>query len=232
MEKTLRKVRDIGYEAVQVSGLGPVEPERLKEMADQCGLSICATHISYDRLKNDLDAVIREHQCWNCKYVGLGSMPGEFRSSREGYLNFAKEASKIAGVIQDSGLQFIYHNHKFEFERFDGVAGMDILLHESDPEAFGFEIDTYWVQAGGANPVEWIRKVEGRMAVVHLKDMAIAGDQQVFAEIGQGNLNWGDILKACEEIGVQWYAVEQDICRRDPFKSLEMSLGYLRQFTE
>ncbi|WP_231571708.1 sugar phosphate isomerase/epimerase family protein [Gordoniibacillus kamchatkensis] len=65
--------------------------------------------------------------------------------------------------------------------------------------------------------------MKDRMKVVHLKDMAIVGDQQVFAEIGEGNLNWPAILEACEETGVEWYVVEQDVCRRDPFESLAIS---------
>jgi sugar phosphate isomerase/epimerase len=188
------------------------------------------THTPYERLKNDTEAVIMEHKLWNCKYIGLGSMPMEYRGSKEGFLAFARESNQIAKRIYDAGLQFAYHNHNFEFEKFDGITGMEILLNETDPEAFGFIIDTYWVQAGGANPVEWIRKVAGRMGVVHLKDMAIINSQQAFAEIGQGNLNWASIIKACRDTGVSWYAVEQDICLRDPFESLKISLEYLMNY--
>lgn len=91
-----------------------------------------------------------------------------------GYRTFAKLASGIARTLKEEhGLQFVYHNHDFEFERVDGVTGMEVLLQESDPEVFGFELDMYWVQAGGANPVDWVHKVKGRMQVMHLKDMAI-----------------------------------------------------------
>jgi sugar phosphate isomerase/epimerase len=230
IENTLKKVKEIGYNAVQVSGMGPIEPERLKSICDKLDLAICCTHIPYGRLKNDTEAVIREHKLWNCEYIGLGSMPNEYRGSREGFLAFVKESSEIAKRIQDAGLQFAYHNHNFEFEKFDGITGMEILLNETDPKAFGFIIDTYWVQAGGANPVEWIRKVAGRMGVVHLKDMAIINSQQAFAEIGQGNLDWASIIKECRDTGVNWYAVEQDICLRDPFESLKISLEYLMNF--
>ena len=104
---------------------------------------------------------------------------------------------------------------------------MDILLEKSDPKYFDFELDTYWIQAGGADPVEWIRKVEGRMEVIHLKDMAILDNEQVFAEIGEGNLDWPRIFQACRDIGVKWYAVEQDSCLRDPFESLAISFRYI-----
>lgn len=230
LAETLKKVRAIGYEAVQVSGIGPIEPERVKELADANGLAICATHVSFDRMRDDLEALIAQHKLWNCRYVGVGSMPASYRSGLEGYRTFAKEASEIARRLGEHGLQFIYHNHSFEFEKFDGRTGMDILLEESDPQAFGFELDMYWVQAGGANPTEWANKVKGRMGVVHLKDMAIVENKQVFAEIGEGNLNWADIIGACRATGVEWFVVEQDVCRRDPFESLAISFRNLEQY--
>ena len=227
IKATLKKVKTLGYDAVQASGIGPVDPGRLKELADEAGVKICATHISYDRLKNDLDAVIRDHKTWDCTYVGLGAMPDKYRTSKEGYLAFVKEFNEISKKIYESGLKFIYHDHNFEFEKFDGMTGMEYILNNTDPETFGMEIDTYWVQAGGGNPVDWIKKVEGRMDVVHFKDMAIKGGKQVFAEIGEGNLDWKSIIGACRETGVKWYAVEQDTCLRDPFESLKMSLDFL-----
>lgn len=232
---SMKKIKEIGYNAVQVSGFGPVDPHKVKEIMDECGLIISATHIGYDKLKNDLKGVIDQHKLWNCKYVGLGAMPREYAQSAEGFVKFAKEASEIARVLADNGLKFIYHNHNFEFMKFDGVIGMDILLNETDPEVFDFEIDTYWVQAGGGNPVDWVKKVNGRMKVVHFKDMGMVRNkeqmmpQQMMTEIGEGNLNWPAIIDACVEIGVEWAMVEQDICQRDPFESLAISLNNLKK---
>ena len=228
LRASLQKVKRIGYQAVQISGIGPMAPQLVKEYADEFGLKICATHVSWDRLVNDLDALADEHKLWNCKYIGLGGLPGEYQTSQEGYRTFAKQASGIARTLKEKhGLQFVYHNHDFEFERFDGVTGLDVLLQESDPEVFGFELDLYWVQAGGGDPVEWIHKVAGRMQAVHFKDMAIVSRKQVFAEIGEGNMNYDAIIEACRKTGVEWYIVEQDVCRRDPFESLEISLNML-----
>jgi sugar phosphate isomerase/epimerase len=228
---SLKKVKEIGYNAVQVSGLGPIGDKELKEIADREGLTICATHISYADLKNNLDAVIEKHKLWGCKYVGLGGMPGEYRTSAKGFADFAKEASEIGRKLKEAGLKFIYHNHNFEYAKFDGKCGMDILLEESDPETVDFELDVYWVQAGGADPIEWIRKVKGRMKVVHLKDMVVTVDrEQRFAEIGEGNMNFPGILAACREIGVEWAPVEQDRCYdRNPFDSLAISLKNLQK---
>jgi len=227
IDNTMKRLSKTGYEAVQVSGMGAIDPKELKKIVDEYGLRICITHTPYDRIINDFDNVVREHKLWNCEYVGLGSMPPEFERNSDGYKTFAQAISKIAKKYNNEGLKFAYHNHNFEFEKYNGITGMDILFRESDPEAFGFELDTYWIQAGGADPVEWIYKVKGRMGVVHLKDMAIVNREQVFAEIGEGNMNWNNIIKACEKTGVEWYAIEQDECRRDPFESLDMSFRFL-----
>ena len=226
---TMRKVRDIGYTAVQVSGIGPIPPAEVKAIVDEAGLTICNTHIGYDRLLNDLPAVIDQHRLWNCRHVAVGSMPGAYRDAGEdGYRRFAHEASEIGRKLHDAGLTFSYHNHSFEFVRFGKRTGLDILYAESDPRYLQAEIDTYWVQHGGGDPAAWINKVAGRMPVVHLKDMVILNGQQVMAEIGEGNLNWPAILDACRSAGVEWYAVEQDECQRPPLESLAISYANLR----
>ncbi len=229
IEVTLKKVKKIGYNAVQVSGMGPIEPEKLKNLVEEIGLEICATHISFDRLKNDIDNVIKEHKLWGCKYVGLGIMPEEYRDSAEGIRKFIKEITPIARKIKDNGLQFIYHNHNVEFANYGDKTGMDILFEESDQAVFDFEIDTYWIQAGGADPAEWIKKVKNRMDVVHFKDMTVDGWDPQMAEVGEGNLNWKRIIEACKENEVEWACVEQDICQRDPFESLAISLQNLKE---
>lgn len=230
LEQTLRKIKDIGYQAVQVSGVGPIAPEKIKQLADAAGLRICATHVSFDSLVNDFDHSVQKHKLWNCAYVGIGSIPDEYRTSAEGYAAFAKKASEIGKRLKEHDLQFIYHNHQFEYQKFEGRTGMDILREESDPAAFGFELDTYWVHVGGVNPVDAIHQVKGRMGVVHLKDLEIIDHQQVFAEVGEGNLNFKAIIEACRETGVEWFVVEQDVCRRDPFESLAISLRNLKQY--
>jgi sugar phosphate isomerase/epimerase len=235
LDKSMERIKSIGYKAVQVSGIGPMDHQQVKDIMDKHGLTICATHISFEKMQEDLDDVVHQHKLWNCKYVGVSIMPEKYRTSKEGYVAFAKEASEIGKRLADEGLKFIYHNHHFEFVKFDGVLGMDILLNESDPEDFGFEIDTFWVQTGGCNPVDWIDKLAGRIQVVHFKDMVMNIDDKgeikpIMAEVGEGNLNWPDIIDACIKTNVEWVAVEQDICQRDPFESLEISLKNLKEF--
>ena len=233
IRETLKKIREAGYDAVQVSAIGPIGHQEMKDLADESGITICATHIGFDRLENDMKDVINQHKLWDCHYVGIGSMPGKYQADKDGLVSFAKKASEYGRILKDNGLQLIYHNHNFEFRKFGGVTGMEILLQESDPAALDFEIDTYWVQHGGADPIEWINKVKGRMDVVHYKDMVMADvgkeRRQIMAEIGEGNLNWKGITEACAKNDVKWACVEQDVCQRDPFESLAISRRNLKQ---
>jgi len=225
---TLKKVRKIGYRYVQLSGLGPVAPEELKKMLDNEGLQVCITHTPYDRLKNDLDAVIREHHLWNCPHVAVGSMPGEY-ANPEGFVRFAGECSEIGKKLAAAGLTFSYHNHHWELERQNGKTGLEILFSQSDPKYLFAEIDTYWIQYGGGDPAAWIRRMKGRVPVVHFKDMAVVKGKPVMTEVGEGNLNWKEIIKACRESRVEYAVVEQDECLIDPFESIAISYRNLKK---
>ena len=115
--ESVKKVKAIGYDAMQVSGFGPIDPAELKQIADDNGIEICATHIGFDRMRDDTQAVIDEHLLWNCKYPAIGSLPPSYREDGEaGYIRFAKDASEVGRKLADAGLTFAYHNHNFEFQ--------------------------------------------------------------------------------------------------------------------
>ncbi|MFP4058643.1 MAG: sugar phosphate isomerase/epimerase family protein, partial [Candidatus Brocadiia bacterium] len=206
---TLKKVAEIGYRAVQLSALGEMEPQELRRVCDGEGLAICATHTSYQKMRDEPQAVIDLHNTYGCTTAGIGGLPQDYRGSAEGYARFAREASGVARKLAQGGIRFVYHNHNFELERFGDRTGLDILYQESDPEVFLSEIDTYWVQAGGGCPAAWVRKLAGRAPCLHLKDMAVHDRQPIMAEVGEGNLDWPGILDAARQAGTEWYIVEQ-----------------------
>lgn len=225
---SLKRLKAVGYDAVQLSGLGPIPASELASMLEGEGLTVASTHEGTDRLLKGLPAVIDEYRLFGCRHVTIPSLPAEFRNA-EGYPRFGRLASELGGKLAEAGLTLSYHNHSFEFERFQGKTGMELLFDNSDPALVKAEIDTYWVQHGGADPVAWISRMKGRMVIVHFKDMVIQEGKQVMAEVGEGNLNWPGIVQACQKAGVLWYAVEQDICQRDPFESLAISLRNLHE---
>jgi len=227
LTETLKKVRAIGYESIQVSALREIPWTEAAGMIQDADLTVCATHVPMARLDEAFDEIVADHRAMGCKHLVLPSVPGEQRSA-DGYVAFAKEASEMGRRLAEEGICLGYHNHSFELERYDGRTALDILYQESDPKFLQSEIDTYWIQHGGGDPAAWIRKLAGRAPVVHLKDMAVIEHKPTFAEVGEGNLDWPAILEACKEAGTEWYVVEQDTCQGDPFDSLATSYRNLR----
>jgi sugar phosphate isomerase/epimerase len=225
---TAKKVRALGYTAVQVSGIGPIADGDVKAALDDAGLACCITHVRTPWPWPDLDAVIAQHKLWKCPNVAIGSMPGPYRADEAGVRRFAAEANEVGRKLHEAGLTFSYHNHSFEFVRYGRRTALELLYQETDPRYLKAELDTYWVQHGGGDPAAWIRKMKNRMPVVHFKDMTVLNDQPAMAEIGEGNLNWPAILDACREANVAWCAVEQDVCQRNPFESLKISYNNLK----
>ncbi|NLB36140.1 MAG: sugar phosphate isomerase/epimerase [Clostridiales bacterium] len=228
-EQTFEYLRGIGINVIQISGIGPIEPERVAELVERFSMDVCVTHIKFDRLKNALERLLEEHKMINCPGIGIGSMPGDFPRTKEGFEDFVKEITPIAKKIKAAGLQFGYHNHSFEFERFeDGRTGFDILVEETNPDDFHFILDTHWLQYGGMNPPDVIRNLKGRMEVCHFKDYKIVKNERKFAEVGTGNLNLTECFKACSDCGAGYIVIEQDKCDIDPRKSMAISYENLK----
>lgn len=218
----LGRLRDIGYAGVEVAGLGAAVVEHFGRELQRAGLVACAAHESLDRLTEDLPAAAARYREWGCRYVVVPSLPTTYHSAA-GFHRFAEVAARIAGELAPYSLGLAYHNHSFELERWDGKTGLEILFDTAPAAALFAELDTYWLQASGANPAAWLRRLAGRAPLVHLKDMAVRGGRIVQAEVGQGNLDWVEILKACSEAGTEWLIVEQDECAGDPLDSLAVS---------
>ena len=226
--KTLAEVSKIGYQAVQLSALGKIEPKELKRILDNEGLVACATHTGLERFIKEMDAVIEEHKILGCEYTTCPGLPSQLHNA-EGYRKVAADLSRAGEVLLKNGITLAYHNHAIEFKKYGDKVGLEILYSESDPRYLKAELDTYWAAFGGADPAAWCLKYSGRIPLVHLKDMGFDGERQFYAEVGEGNLNWGAILSACKKAGVRWYIVEQDICQRPPLESLKISLENLHK---
>lgn len=224
---SLPRVAALGYRAVQTSGLGPIDHAELRQICDGCGLEIIATHVGLEAILNQTEAVVEQHRIYGCRHVGVGGIGGE--QTAESYRERARQCTAAAAALRPAGLSFSYHNHNHELERFDNLPGLGIMVDESSDDAC-FEIDTYWIQAGGGDPAEWIDRVAGRCPILHYKDMAVVGREQKFAPVGLGNLNWERINRAAREANAEFVIVEQDRCElppTDPFEALGVSLRNL-----
>lgn len=220
---TLAKIADIGYEYVQVSGTCPFEADWLAAELKKNGLKCGITHTDRGLIMNETDKVIADHKIFECDYVGIGW----YDLLKYGTENFVNEFSDPAKKIAASGLHLSYHNHDFEFAK--GNSG-DIYLREIlrsfTPDELKITLDTFWVQAGGADPVWWIKELKGRTPCVHFKDMSYGRRMEA---VGSGNMNFDAIIAACHDTGVDYAFVEQDDCNgEDPFKCLKSSYEFLK----
>ena len=234
IDATFKAIRAMGYTTCQLSGQNTKIPYQFyADKLQEHGLKCVVTHNSLKDFEENFDELVARHHAWNCRYAGLGAMPAEYHEDAEGFKCFALKANEIGKKLKDHGIVFVYHNHAFEFTRYDGTLGMDVLF-DNFGDNVQFELDTYWVQAGGANPVKWIRKVNGRMDVAHFKDMAgVNGFNPhcTMVPVGSGNIDWDEVGKACEETGVQFAEVEQDNAndKPDPLGEMKTSAENLRR---
>lgn len=224
MAGTLAKVAELGYEGVEFAGYGNLDILEAHRAVTGAGLKVVGNHTGFDALRNDFNKVIDDNLLLNNKYIVCPSLPGEQRS-KEGYAAFGKEMNELGARVNSAGMTLCYHNHDFEFEKFDGEYGLDLLYANSQPQLVQAELDTYWVKKGGADPVAYIRQYSGRVPLLHIKDM---NAEQGFAEVGNGSLDWPNIFAAAEDGGVTAYIVEQDVCPGDPIDSIRQSIEFLK----
>lgn len=227
-ETTCKKVKEIGYKIIQISGTSLAAAD-MRPIIDKYGLEVVTTHKVFKDFVEHLDDVIDYNKTLGCKLCGLGVMPGSAMAEKDGLEKFIYQMNAVAKELQKEGLLFGYHNHAFEFIKMDGKTVMERLIEETDPDGVKFIVDTYWVQAGGKNPVDFIKGLGERAMAVHFKDMkANADNTHEYCEVGEGNLDWNAIIEACDEAGTKWALVELDVCKRDPFESLKMSYDFLK----
>ena len=220
--ESLKKVADIGYKNVQISGTCELDPEWLKNELNKNGLKCVLTHTPSDKLLADPADVARDHDIFGCKYVGLGW----FDFNESSCYNFIKEYGPVARALKNHGRYFMYHNHDQEFKKENGKLIIERLAEITAPDEMGFTLDTFWVQAGGGDPAQWLERLSGRVPCIHLKDYAYG---RKMAVIGEGNINFDRVFEKAESAGTEYMLVEQDDCNgEDPFDCLKRSFEYLK----
>lgn len=225
--QTFKRVAGIGYRAVELAGTGGLPANELKTVLDDLNLAVAGSHVSLQQLENDLDSALDYNETLGNTNIVCPWLPEDRRKSGDDYRALADTLNSVGAACLRRNMRLCYHNHAFEFERFDRQTGWDILFDSTDPNLVKAEMDVYWVEYGGESAVEYLKKYAGRVPLVHLKDM-VNDEKRSFAELGQGRLDFDSILAAGDQAGVEWYIVEQDVCPRPSLESIQISLEYLQ----
>lgn len=230
IEPTFQALKEMGWAGVQISAL-PTDhnPEEVADALKATGLRTAGMHISLDRLQTDLFNVLKEADLYGTKDI-ICPFIGQEYWNVEGYKKLKQTLNEVAKKAP--GYRISYHNHAFEFDtEIDGVSALEYILQPEKDNLILAEIDVYWVKKGGCDPLEFIQPYAGRMPIIHLKDMTDDEDE-MFAEVGTGKIDFLPILQWGEKSGIDWYAVEQDVCPGNPMDSLQISLENLMRLKE
>ncbi len=248
LRSTLEKIKKMGYDGVEFAGLYGNSPEDVKKMCDEIGLVPISAHVPYVDLVADTKGTLEAYATIGCSFVAVPYLTEEYRPGQDKFPEVIENVKKIGKVAKEMGIQLVYHNHDFEFIKLDGKYALDILYDEVDPEYLATELDTCWVNVGGEEPSEYLRKYAGRADIVHLKDFygeksddmyELIGIEKKaperpksfeFRPVGSGVQNFPKILAVAEEIGSKWVVVEQDkpSMGLTPLECIEKSRQYLK----
>lgn len=232
---SLRRMREIGYTETQTAGFYG-DPRLLAELLRKNGITVVGTHYPLAKILGNPKETMEIHRAYGTTNLGIGALPNEARQSLDALREFIKTYNEAAKLYAKEGFHLTYHNHNFEFERIDGYKTvMEIFYEEFDPN-ISFVLDTCWIAAGGGDVCTWMKKLAGRLDILHLKDYTVevpASHRPLvrLSEVGYGNLDWDSIMTCAEEIGVKHYCVEQDNnWNHTPFNSLRMSAEFLKKY--
>ena len=221
------------YSAIKAAGLDYVEgggnfggatPEEGRKLLDEAGLQASGSHVPLTELEGDLRPVAERAQTLGFKYVILPWIDANVYAG--GWAAVGRRLSTVGQKLKEHGLIFCYHNHAFEFEN-EGEPGLDVLYGAADPNFVKAELDVAWIQIGGANPAEYIRKYKSRLPLLHLKDFDPDKNPR-WRAAGDGIVDWDACLAAAREGSVDFAAIELDESPGAPMDSVRRSVEFFK----
>ena len=250
-EGTLKAVAAMGYQGVEFAGLYGNTPAAVKAMCKKYGLDPISAHVAYVEMMADPQKVMADYAEIGCKYIVIPHYHWAFNAENGTYAQFIENVKMLGAAAKEHGLTLLYHNHDFEFEKMDNGEYRLVNLYNDVPaDLLQTQLDVCWVNVGGENPAEFVRRYAGRTPVVHLKDFAGQksdkmyaligvddGDQKddtpntfEFRPVGYGLQKFPEILEAATDSGAFWVVVEQDMPSMDktPMECAAMSRDYLK----
>ncbi|MBP3370131.1 MAG: sugar phosphate isomerase/epimerase [Clostridia bacterium] len=225
------KLKAMGYSHMQFSG-APFDAPMIKRVIDATGMKVVLTHVPMDRIINDTEALMDEHESIGCKNIGLGAMPGDAIREYDKAVKTIAALNEAGEKMAKRGFKFFYHNHSIEFIRHGDKTVMDML---AEAPYINFTLDTYWVQYAGASVVDTIKKLKGRVECIHLKDYMVEVQEDGwtvkphYCPIGDGNIDFESVINAAREAGTKYFIVEQDNAALlpDTLEQVERSVRYV-----
>jgi sugar phosphate isomerase/epimerase len=230
----LKLARSMGVTHVETAGLYGMTPEQFAVALRGADLRATSMHIGLDELKKNPQNVIGTAKALGVKYVGTAWYPHQGAFTEADARKAIADFNAIGKTMKAAGLQFFYHNHGYEPVAYGDGTLLDLMIRETDPDLVKFEMDVLWTFLPNVDPAALIRKYPGRFRLMHIKDMkpgvprgSLSGGlpDSLQAVIGQGQVNWPDVLKAAKADGLEYYYLEDETT--DPVNNIPPSVRYL-----
>lgn len=231
---TLKAIHEIGYPEVETySGIYKnYAAKDLRKLIADNGMTVPSGHFDY----NGFEAKFDYANELGVRYMVCPILPQTMWTA-DGFKQAAAQFNQWAAELQKRGMKFAFHNHNYEFRKYGEKTGYETLLADTDPKLVAFEMDCYWVVQAGGDPVKMLREYPERIRMLHLKDrkpgfppsQTLDASAAHFTEVGNGTLNWKEILALAKKNKVDYMFVEQDQTDRTPLESLRISYDNLQK---
>ena len=244
----MQQVKAMGYDGVEIASRYGLTAKQMKAIADEIGLEIISAHAPMQEMETNPKEAFSFYREVGCRYVAVPWMP---KTDDAAVFDERIERIRSLGMkAKEEGIQLLYHNHDFEFVKFDGEYGLDKLYRVIEPEYLEPELDTCWVKVADEDPAEYIKKYSGRTPIIHLKDFYMEDDADKegmyeligvekrasarssfeFRCVGHGKQHFPSIIEAAKESGAEWLIVEQDNPSQGltPMECADISRKYLK----
>ena len=231
LDRVLRAVASAGYQCVETVGSHLENPEATHAALEKHGLRAPTSHVGIAALRERFDAIVAA-----CRALGVGQlfMPAVPADERDmegaGWIALGRELAGFARRLDGLGIGLGYHNHDWELQRKEGGTALDLLFAAAADSPLTWQVDVAWLARGGADPKAWIARYRPLVVSAHVKDIAHRGenlDQDGWADVGAGVLDWRDLWRVCRNAGARWMVVEHDK-PVDPAKSVANSYAFLK----
>jgi sugar phosphate isomerase/epimerase len=220
LSDVLDRIAAAGYDGVEFAGIG--DPGASRRALDETGLGIAGVHIQLEELQSDPRTVRNQVRTLDAPSVVLPHLDDDHFASESAIQSTATLLTKLD---EDFDQPLLYHNHDHEFVPLGEGIAFDALV---DQTTIGFEFDAGWAHAAGQDPVALIRRLDGRVPVVHLKDMTEDGEPTV---LGDGVVPLQAVVDAAREAGTEWLVFEHDN-PEDPVDAIQAGIDGMRPLLE
>lgn len=229
----LRMVHEAGLTHVEATSGNYAEADRMMDLFSRYGLTAASGHVGIDRLRSDFDGMVAIARTLGMRTLVLWGLPDdEMPQTAEHWQSAGRELGQLADRLAAVDLQFAFHNHDWELQTFDdGRQGLDHLFAGAGEAPLAWQADLAWLARGHADVEAMIERHKARLVSAHVKDIAAPGgngDEDGWADLGQGTLPWRSWWQVLREMGLDLLVLEHDE-PADPMRFLTRSAAFAKQ---